>query len=129
MPIRSSAARTRPVSCATRWWVARGGVPRWCTARSAAARPGGVRASRRRGPMQPELWDPEPGFLHTARDGLPPRPAFAAVQAMRDEWRTGRTSWEQWDRAVDESRGLFARLVGAAATDGAGRATRQVGSA
>jgi selenocysteine lyase/cysteine desulfurase len=73
--------------------------------------------------MQPELWDPEPGFLNTASYGLPPRPAFAAVQAMLDEWRTGRTSWEQWDRAVDESRGLFARLVGAAVTDVAVGAT------
>ena len=40
------------------------------------------------------LWDPEPGFLNTASYGLPPRPAFQAVQTMLDEWRNGRTSWE-----------------------------------
>jgi selenocysteine lyase/cysteine desulfurase len=73
--------------------------------------------------MRPDLWDPEPGFLNTASYGLPPRPAFAAVQAMLDEWRTGRTSWEPWDRAVDMARERFARLVGVAATDVAVGAT------
>ena len=63
------------------------------------------------------LWDPEPGFLNTASYGLPPRPAFAAVQAMLDEWRTGRTSWEPWDQSVDQSRQRFARLVNVPAAD------------
>ena len=69
------------------------------------------------------LWDPEPGFLNTASYGLPPRPAFEAVQAMLDEWRTGRTSWEAWDRSVDQSRERFARLVGVPAGDVAVGAT------
>lgn len=63
------------------------------------------------------LWDPEPGFLNTASYGLPPRPAFEAVQAMLDEWRTGRTSWEPWDQSVDQSRQRFARLVNVPAAD------------
>jgi hypothetical protein len=41
-----------------------------------------------------KLWDPEPGWLNTASYGLPPRPAFEALQAVLDDWRTGRTSWE-----------------------------------
>ena len=67
--------------------------------------------------MRPDLWDPEPGFLNTASYGLPPRPAFAAVQAMLDEWRTGRTSWEPWDQSVDQARERFARLVNVPAAD------------
>jgi selenocysteine lyase/cysteine desulfurase len=73
--------------------------------------------------MQPDLWAPEPGFLNTASYGLPPRPAFDAVQAMLDDWRTGRTSWEPWDRSVDQSRERFARLVGVPAGDVAVGAT------
>jgi selenocysteine lyase/cysteine desulfurase len=64
-----------------------------------------------------DLWDPEPGFLDTASYGLPPRPAVAAVQAMLEAWRTGRTSWEPWDRSADQSRERFARLVNVPAAD------------
>jgi selenocysteine lyase/cysteine desulfurase len=71
----------------------------------------------RPGPDVAALWDPEPGFLNTASYGLPPRPAFAAVQAMLDEWRTGRTSWEAWDGSVEEARERFARLVSVPAAD------------
>src|ERR1700744_6547611 len=63
------------------------------------------------------LWDPEPGFLNTASYGLPPRPAFAAVQTMLEEWRTGRTSWEAWDHCVDQDRERFAGLVKVPAAD------------
>jgi len=70
-----------------------------------------------------QLWDPEPGFLNTASYGLPPRPAFAAIQGMLAEWRTGRTPWEPWDQAVDLSRERFARLVGVDAADVAVGAT------
>ncbi|HWG15764.1 MAG TPA: aminotransferase class V-fold PLP-dependent enzyme [Streptosporangiaceae bacterium] len=73
--------------------------------------------------MPPDLWTPEPGFLNTASYGLPPRPAFDAVQAMLNEWRTGRTSWEPWDRSVDQARERFARLVGVPAGDVAVGAT------
>ena len=70
-----------------------------------------------------ELWAPEPGFLNTASYGLPPRPAVDAVRAMLDDWRTGRTSWEPWDRSVDQARERFARLVGVPAHDVAVGAT------
>ena len=64
-----------------------------------------------------DLWDPEPGFLNTASYGLPPRPAFAAVQTMLEQWRTGRTSWEAWDHGVDQARARFAGLVSVPAAD------------
>ncbi len=40
------------------------------------------------------LWSPEGVYLNTASFGLPPRPAWDAMQAAQDDWRTGRTSWE-----------------------------------
>ena len=51
-------------------------------------------------------------YLNTASFGLPPRPAWDALQAALDDWRTGRTSWEQWGDATEAARGSFARLVG-----------------
>jgi hypothetical protein len=36
------------------------------------------------------LWDPEPGWLNTASYGLPPRPAWDALQAALADWRGGR---------------------------------------
>lgn len=60
-----------------------------------------------------ELWTAEPGYLNTSSFGLPPRPAWDALQQALSDWRTGRTSWEGWADAVDESRSLFAGLVGA----------------
>jgi selenocysteine lyase/cysteine desulfurase len=59
-----------------------------------------------------KLWDPAPGWLNTASYGLPPRPAFDELQAVLDEWRTGRVSWEGWDLATRRSRVAFAGLVG-----------------
>ncbi len=64
-----------------------------------------------------KLWDPEPGWLNTASYGLPPRPAFEALQAALDDWRIGRTSWEPWDAATARSRAAFARLVGVSPED------------
>jgi selenocysteine lyase/cysteine desulfurase len=64
-----------------------------------------------------KLWDPEPGWLNTASYGLPPRPAFEALQAALDDWRVGRTSWEPWDSSTVRSRAAFARLVGVPAAD------------
>ncbi len=58
------------------------------------------------------LWDADPGYLNTSSFGLPPRPAWDALQRALDDWRTGRTSWEGWAQSVDESRDLFAGLVG-----------------
>ena len=44
------------------------------------------------------LWEPAGTYLNTASFGLPPRPAWDALQAALDDWRTGRTSWEHWGR-------------------------------
>lgn len=63
------------------------------------------------------LWDAEPGWLDTASYGLPPRPAWEALQAALGEWRAGRGSWEAWSRAAGRSREVFARLVGVPAAD------------
>ncbi|BCJ67830.1 aminotransferase class V-fold PLP-dependent enzyme [Polymorphospora rubra] len=64
-----------------------------------------------------ELWRPEPGWLNTASYGLPPQPAWDAMQAALADWRVGRTSWEGWDESVGRSRAAFARLVGVPAAD------------
>jgi selenocysteine lyase/cysteine desulfurase len=59
-----------------------------------------------------ELWSPETVYLNTASYGLPPRPAWEALQAALADWRGGRTSWEQWDTSTEEARATWARLVG-----------------
>ncbi len=69
------------------------------------------------------LWEPERPYLNTASYGLPPRPAFEALQAALDDWRHARTSWEPWAGAVAPARASFARLVGCAADDVAVGAT------
>ena len=58
------------------------------------------------------LWEPLPGWLNTASFGLPPRPAWEALQAALADWRVGRTSWEGWDSSTGRSREAFARLIG-----------------
>jgi selenocysteine lyase/cysteine desulfurase len=58
------------------------------------------------------LWNPRPGWLNTASYGLPPRPAWDALQAALADWQVGATSWEPWGEATDRARGSFARLVG-----------------
>ena len=60
----------------------------------------------------PGLWQPEGVYLDTASYGLPPTPAWDALQAARDDWHFGRTSWEHWCDATERSRELFARMVG-----------------
>jgi len=50
------------------------------------------------------LWDPQPGWLNTASYGLPPRPAWDALQAALADWRVGRVSWEPWDESTGRSR-------------------------
>lgn len=63
------------------------------------------------------LWSPQPGWLNTASYGLPPEPAWDALQSALADWRVGRTSWEAWGEAAERSRELFAGLVGVPAAD------------
>jgi selenocysteine lyase/cysteine desulfurase len=58
------------------------------------------------------LWSPEPGWLNTATYGLPPQPAWDALQAALADWRCGRTSWEGWGESTGRARRAFAGLVG-----------------
>jgi len=58
------------------------------------------------------LWAPAGPYLNTASYGLPPAPAFEALEAALADWRGGRTSWEGWGQATERSRVLFAELVG-----------------
>jgi selenocysteine lyase/cysteine desulfurase len=62
--------------------------------------------------LMPELWEPEGTYLNTASYGLPPRPAWDALQEALGDWRSGRTSWEHWGIPGEEARASFARLVG-----------------
>ncbi|MDG4809172.1 aminotransferase class V-fold PLP-dependent enzyme [Micromonospora sp. WMMD1120] len=59
-----------------------------------------------------QLWKPEPGWLNTASYGLPPEPAWTALQEALGQWRVGSTSWEGWGDSVQRSRTAFARLIG-----------------
>ena len=61
------------------------------------------------------LFAPEGTYLNTPSYGLPPRPAWDALQRVLDEWRHGRTSWEPWSDDTDRARAAFARLVGTSA--------------
>ncbi|MGC5019548.1 aminotransferase class V-fold PLP-dependent enzyme [Micromonospora sp. DT47] len=64
-----------------------------------------------------KLWQPQPGWLNTASYGLPPEPAWAALQEALADWRVGRTSWEAWGEAGERSRAAFAGLVGVPVAD------------
>lgn len=68
-------------------------------------------------PEAQALFDPETAWLNTASYGLPPRPAWEALQAAAVEWRHGRTSFEHWDLSVGASRASWARLHGVAEAD------------
>ena len=63
------------------------------------------------------LFSPEGAYLNTASYGLPPRPAWEAVQAAQDEWRHGRTGFDGWDQSVGRSRTSWARMHGVEAAD------------
>jgi selenocysteine lyase/cysteine desulfurase len=63
-----------------------------------------------------ELWDPAGVYCNTASYGLPPRPAWDALQVALADWRGGRTSWEPWGESTERARAAFARLVGVDAT-------------
>lgn len=59
------------------------------------------------------LWSPAGTYLNTASYGLPPQPAWDALQATLEDWHGGRTSWEHWGIPGEDARASFARLVGA----------------
>ncbi len=58
------------------------------------------------------LWEPAGVYCNTASYGIPPRPAWDALQAALHDWHGGRTSWEHWGHSTEASRAAFARLVG-----------------
>jgi selenocysteine lyase/cysteine desulfurase len=60
-----------------------------------------------------DLWHPETVYLNTASFGLPPDPAFDALQQAQADWRAGRVSWEHWTAVTHRTRAQFATLVGA----------------
>ena len=57
-------------------------------------------------------WSPAGTYLNTASYGLPPAPAWEALQSALEDWHGGRTSWEHWGVPGEEARASFARLVG-----------------
>jgi selenocysteine lyase/cysteine desulfurase len=63
------------------------------------------------------FWSARPGWLNTASYGLPPQPAWEALQEALADWRVGATSWEGWDEATTAARAGFAALVGVSGTD------------
>ncbi len=62
-------------------------------------------------PDAQSLWTPAGPYLNTASYGLPPTPAWEALQSALEDWRGGRTSWEHWGLPGEEARASFARLV------------------
>ena len=69
------------------------------------------------------LWSPPAPYLDTASYGLPPAPAFEALQAALADWREGRIGWHHWDTSTGRARDAFARLVGVDARNVATGAT------
>ena len=69
------------------------------------------------------LFDAEPGWLNTASYGLPPRPAWDALQQSLREWQTATGEWEEWASSVETSRGLWGQMVGVSPADVAVGAT------
>jgi selenocysteine lyase/cysteine desulfurase len=58
------------------------------------------------------LWRREGVYLDTASYGLPPEPAWDALQRALADWRTGTGRWEEWSEATQQAREAWARLVG-----------------
>jgi selenocysteine lyase/cysteine desulfurase len=58
------------------------------------------------------LWSPDGTYLNTASYGLPPAPAWEALQGALHDWHAGRTSWEHWGLPGEDARASFARLIG-----------------
>jgi selenocysteine lyase/cysteine desulfurase len=64
-----------------------------------------------------ELFDPQPGWLDTASYGLPPRPAWDALQEALADWRIGRGHWRPWGDDAIRASEAFARLVAVPISD------------
>lgn len=64
-----------------------------------------------------QLWSALPGWLNTAGYGLPPQPAWDALQAALDGWRVGADGSARWEETADAARAAFARLIGAPGRD------------
>jgi selenocysteine lyase/cysteine desulfurase len=58
------------------------------------------------------LWQQDTVYLNTATFGLPPQPAWDALQRALDEWRHGTTGFLGWEKSVAGSRRAFSELVG-----------------
>jgi selenocysteine lyase/cysteine desulfurase len=63
------------------------------------------------------LFSPAGAYLNTASYGLPPLPAWEAMEVAMDEWRHGRTGFDGWDESVGASRAAWARIHGVPAED------------
>jgi selenocysteine lyase/cysteine desulfurase len=64
-----------------------------------------------------ELFNPQPGWLDTASYGLPPQPAWEALQEALADWRIGRGHWSPWGDESNRARETFARLVAVPTSD------------
>lgn len=68
-------------------------------------------------PIDASLWRQHGVYLNTATYGLPPQPAHDAMIAALADWRTGRTSEDDWEAATERARSTFAKLVDVDASD------------
>src|SRR5205085_9984621 len=59
-----------------------------------------------------DIWSPTGTYLNTPSYGLPPQPAWDALQAVLADWHGGRTGWREWGDPVEGAREAFAALVG-----------------
>lgn len=57
------------------------------------------------------LWEQHGTYLNTATYGLPPKTAFHAMTSALEDWRTGRTSEDDWEASTERARSTFAKLV------------------
>jgi selenocysteine lyase/cysteine desulfurase len=57
------------------------------------------------------LWEQHGVYLNTATYGLPPKTAYDATLAAFADWRTGRTSEDEWEASTERARATFAKLV------------------
>jgi selenocysteine lyase/cysteine desulfurase len=90
----------------SRSWPLRNGPPAsTLVGMTAASAPKDIAAVR-------AAFDHVPGYLNAASLGLPPRTVSAAMTDAVADWSAGRGSPAGYDRAVNESRDLYARLVG-----------------